>query len=244
MNGIDNKILRKKYINSGQYQDILIVGSRVFDTLRNIGFILHVLAFIMGILTLTDIILGGNSRSMEILEIVTLIIIGLIILEHVLFPFSERLWTRYLLRNFWGVNKISTKIISPKIVLLNETFSKVHDEEIKTQVETISINWIKLHKFSLSKIFVIQSKMNVPNEWKSMANENKEMFKIFIPNYLIVDLKRKEIKYHSVLRLSNLDLPYHKEFVFTFNYDKNEATWSGIFPSNPMYGEWEWNFKK
>lgn len=243
---IKNEDLNKKQVKSGRHQEILIIDSWLMDVLYVLGIIFRIGGFLMGILTVTELIISpkleGRLASLDfVIQVVTLLFVGLLIIESILTPLIRRNTLRKKLKNFWGESEVEATIKTAAKSGFTDNNSKVKMEFVMQHIQNNKIGWIKMDALSLRRPFAVKSKYKASGKWKKFADDNGKIEEIFVPKHIIIDNRTNEIKCYSTLWLRGVDLDERKEFIFTFNLDKNYVQWSGLYPANPMYGHWTWS---
>ncbi len=242
---LSNKKLSKELLKKHRHQEIIVTGSRFFTALELLGFWLHILAFVIGIFTIFGVAINYMSDFTHYLEIITIFIVGLIIVQFLTFPFMERVYLRALLNDFWGENQIATSLMYPTEVDITNNFGTVTKNFESFQIETTKIQWTVVRWFPFKKVMSIQQVSPITSKrWKRYQDKDKTLNTAIIPSYIIIDRKQKMIKFNAKVDIlyTKYEFP-EKRVVFAFNYKNKKAVWSGKFPEYPLYGEWIWDRK-
>ncbi len=238
------KKLDKEFFSLNKHQEILFVGSRLFTILETIGIWLHVIAFAAGILAITGLA-EGFEKAAHVLEILTLVIVGLIIVQFILIPIIKKIYLKKLLKDFWGDTKIATSLKYPLEIDTLSKFGTITKSADSMQLENTRIKWHVGSWFPFKKVLTIQQWSKVTSSgWKKYKAIDGTFNQVIVPIYMIVDVKSKAIKFQGRANIlyvkKNVEIP-EKRVSFSFNYVDKIANWSGIFPEHPMYGEWIWD---
>ncbi len=242
---LSNKKLSKELLKEHKHQEIVVTGSRFFTLLELVGFWLHIIAFVIGVLTISGLAINYMSDLTHYLEIITMLIVGLIIVQYLTFPFMERVYLRALLNDFWGENQIATSLKYPLEVDIANNFGTVTKHYESFQIETTKIQWTVVRKFPLKKVMTIQQVSPVTSKrWKKYQDKDKTLNTAMIPSYIIIDRKQKTIKFNAGVNILYTKYKFpEKRVVFAFSYKHKKAVWAGKFPEYPLYGEWIWDKK-
>ncbi len=236
--------LEKKFIKRHQHQEIIITGSPLIRFFETVGLWLHILAFFLGFATLLGVFTHEASEFTHTLEIVTLIVIALIILQFALTPIIERFTVKRLLRDFWGTNEIATSLKYSRDIDPMKNFGTIIDEVVSLQLEETKLGWTTVRKFPWKRVLTIQQSTPITTKrWSRYASSEGTFNTAFVPIYIIVDVHQKVIKFQgrvNVLFTRHKNIA-EKRIMFTFHYKDKVANWSGIFPEHPLYGEWIWD---
>ncbi len=236
--------LEKKFIKRHSHQEIVITGSKIFSILEYIGIWMHIMAFAVGLLTIVGVSTESASEATHILEIVTLVIVGLILLQYAITPFLERIMLRFLLKEFWGTNEIATSLRYATDIDPMLNFGTVIEEVDSVQLEETKLEWTITRWFPLKRVLTIQQCTPVTTKrWSKYASTDGTFNTAIVPLYIIIDIKQHVIKLQgraNVLFTRQRDIP-EKRIMFTFHYRDRIAEWSGNFPDHPLYGEWIWD---
>ncbi|NQX83282.1 MAG: hypothetical protein HRS50_01020 [Mycoplasmataceae bacterium] len=233
-------IVNKELIKNNKIQEITIIGSVISSVVKKIGLILHILAFVFGIMAIAGIVTDQSITIRHVLEIITVIIIGLIILQHTIEPIIKKQIVKKILSKFWGTNKVETIISAPTLIKWKGGgFGMVKSQKDIMQTENITIKWVRKNIFS-KKLLSVSTNIPAIKKWKKISNKDGDIIAYFIPKYVIVDLTRKILKINAVLTIEGVEDEVEREFLFIFDIENKKATWSGVFPSHPFYGEWIW----
>lgn len=211
---------KKKY-----EQDILITESRLFNLIEITSFFLHIAILVLGLFALIEFFHKTVESISLVLEIITFVLVLMIVLLFVGKHFYKYYVLKKILAPFWGKKrKVKTKIILPlKINRLDHLHSVVSSEEVSINDEEISIYWSGNW---------FRRKLNV----EVLLNDNCFYF---TSRYIIVNYPNQTVKFNSRLIGDDYESD-DREFLFRFDAKNQKATWSGVFPNHPFYGEWEW----
>ncbi len=215
----------KKFRNVSREQDILITESKLFSFVELSSFVLHVLILFLSALALVDFLSEFAESLILVLEIVTFVLVLAIVLLYIFLRFYKYYILRKILSPFWGEERnVKTKIIAPMDFERSDFLrSKIIKEDVSINDELISIYWSGSW---------FNRRLNV----EVLLNGNNFYF---TSRYIIVNYKTKTVKFNS--RLIGDDLEGDdREFLFRFDAKNQKATWSGVMPAHPFYGEWEW----
>lgn len=217
--------MRKKAKTKQHEQDILITESKLFEWIELSSFFLHIAILVLGALALIEFFHETTETITLVLELITFILVLAIVLIFIGKHFYKYYLLKKFLAPFWGKKrKVRTKIISPlEIKKLGYLHSVISEEEVAINNEQISIYWSGNW---------FRRKLNV----EVLLNDNCFYFTL---RYIIVNYRTKTVKFNS--RLIGDDFQSEdREFLFHFDAKNQKATWSGVFPKHPFYGEWEW----
>lgn len=239
---------RNKYsrrTESFKHQEILIVGSIAMEILELLGTILHIASLSLGIITITElIIVHGEINTLEkVLEITTLVIISLLVIQYITSPIIRRILLKWKLRDIWGEIEINSKLKIVKDSKFTDFLSEISQIEEKFHKTKLVTGWKRTHKFMGKKIFEINLEfLNLEN--LNTKNDSIKVVRTFNPKYIIIDVRTNELKFHSSLKSNDVVFKNKKDFIFTFYSGKQHASWSGVYPENPIYGEWNWGIEE
>ncbi len=241
-----NKKLDKELLKKHHHQEIIITGSRWFEALETFGIWLHIMAFILGIFALTGIAIDVDGHITHYLEMVTIVIVGLIILQHGLMPSAKRIILKSLLDEFWGEKEIATSLSVPTVIDTTTNFGNVKKAFNSRQIEATELKWTTVRWFPFKRVLTVrQSSPVTEKKWKKYAAKDGTLNTAFLPLYIIIDIKSNVIKFQGrvhILYVDELEIE-EKRVVFTFHYKDRVARWTGVFPDFPLYGEWIWDSK-
>ncbi len=236
--------LDKKFVNKHKHQEIIITGSHAVKILEDIGLILHIAAFILGLLTISGMVGHAGDKYKHVVELATLIVVALILIQFALTPIIERMVLKRLLKDFWGTTDIATSMSYPLEVDPFKNFGSVVKSEDSLQLETTRLGWTTVKLFPFKRVLTIQQSTPVTTKrWSRYAASDGTFNFGLIPIYIIIDVSQSVIKFQgraNILFSRQKDLP-EKRILFTFYYKDKKAEWSGIAPEHPLYGEWIWD---
>ncbi len=240
--------LDKKFISKHKHQEIIITGSHAVKILEDIGLVLHILAFVLGLLTVTGMFLSTGEGNVEHfkhnVEIATLVVVALILIQFAVTPIIERMILKSLLKDFWGTTEIATSLSYPVEVDPFKNFGSVVKSEDSLQLEETRLGWTTVKKFPFKRVLTVQQSTPVTTKrWSRYAASDGTFNFGLIPIYIIIDVSHKVIKFEgraNILFSRQKDLP-EKRILFTFHYRDKKAEWSGISPEHPLFGEWIWD---
>ncbi len=236
--------LEKKFIKRHKHQETIITGSPWIRFFETVGLWLHILAFFLGFATLLGVFTHEESEFTHTLEIITLVVIALIILQFAATPIIERVVVRALLKDFWGINEIATSLKYSRDIDPMKNFGTIIDEEVSLQLEETRLGWTTVRRFPWKRVLTIQQSTPITTKrWSRYAASDGTFNTAFVPIYIIVDVHQKVIKFQgrvNVLFTRHKNIA-EKRIMFTFHYRDKVANWSGIFPDHPLYGEWIWD---
>lgn len=221
------------------HQEIIIVGTKWVELLKFLSFVAHILALLLTFIAMIGIATTNSLKLQHILEIATIAIVGLIVLEYIAKPYIKRLTVSRYLKDLTGRRIVKTKSNVPLEIDTNNDLASVSKENILKKNEEIEIGWMNL-PFE-SKRLVITLKMEADARRKRFADEDGYFTRFIAPVYIIVDARRGLIKLKSRYNIKTDDQEGERELMITINYRTKEITWSGIFPLFPIYGEWSWD---
>ncbi len=234
--------LEKKFIKNHSHQEIIITGSKSMVVLETIGLWLHMAALFTGVLTLIGTL--GHSEFARILELITVVIVALIVAQYILTPIIERYVLKKLLKDFWGTNEIATSMSYPTEVDPIKNFGAVISAVESVQLEETKLEWQTVRYFPFKKVLTIQQCTPVTTKrWSRYASSDGTLNVAIIPLYIIIDTHQKTIKLQgrmNVLFTRQKSIP-EKRIMFTFHYKEKLASWSGVAPDHPFFGEWIWD---
>lgn len=244
--------LDKKFIRSHAHQEIIITGSALFKTLELIGIWLHIIAFVVGFISVVGVlsgsILGHGNEELEHIktgfEITTLVVIALILLQFAVTPILEKIVLKNILKDFWGTNEIATSMKYPTDIDPITNFGTILSEVDSVQLEETRISWTVSRYIPFKQVLTIQQCTPITTKrWSKYASTDGTFNTVVVPLYIIIDLKQKSVKLQgrsNVLFTRQKEIP-EKRIMFTFHYKERVAEWSGLFPDHPLYGEWIWD---
>lgn len=112
------KIEKKEKDNKLEKQSIMIVNKKFFEVWEQVGFFLHILALILGILSivfeLVHLEVSGLEKISLVLEILTISVVFLIVIIHLLTPILKQKIVQESLKVFWGSKKVNVSLKWPK----------------------------------------------------------------------------------------------------------------------------------
>ncbi len=236
--------LDKKFINKHKHQEIVITGSHLIKILEHVGLVLHILAFVLGILTLTGMVGHASAEFKHMVELATLIVVALILIQFAFTPVLERLILKRLLKDFWGINEIATSLSYALEIDPFKNFGSVIKSEDSLQLETTRLGWTTVKLFPFKRVLTIQQSTPVTTKrWSRYAASDGTFNFGLIPIYIIIDMHQGVIKFQgraNILFSRQRDLP-EKRILFTFHYKDKKAEWCGVAPEHPLFGEWIWD---
>ncbi len=246
--------LDKKFIKEHSHQEIIVTGSPLLKLLETIGVWLHIVAFILGLVSVAGLIAGsategeashgGIANATHIVEYATLFVVALIIIQFAITPFIERAMLKYLLKEFWGTNEIATSFKYATDIDTLKNFGTVVNEVTSLQLEETKLDWRVIRWFPFKRVLTIQQCTPITTKrWSRYAANDGTLNVAIIPIYIIIDVHQKTVKFQgraNILFSRQKNIP-EKRIMFTFHYKDKTASWSGIFPEHPMYGEWLWD---
>ncbi len=236
--------LEKKFIRNHSHQEIIITGSRAMIILEMIGLWLHILALFLGSFTLFGFLLNEGSELTHIMEIITLVVVALIVLQFVLTPIIERIVLKRLLKDFWGTTEIATSMKYATEIDPVKNFGAVVSAVDSVQLEETKLEWQTVRYFPWKRVLTIQQCTPITTKrWSRYASSDGTLNVAIVPLYIIIDVHQKVIKLQgrmNVLFTRQKNIP-EKRIMFTFHYEDKLATWSGVAPDHPFYGEWIWD---
>lgn len=229
------KAIKVEHIHAAQ--DIEIIGAKGWDLAEKFGVILHIAAFVLGILTLLGI--AFNAKIEHSLEITTLVVIGLILLQALVKPIIKKIFLHNNLAEIWGDSRIknTTYTIDGTTITKNYKHSIKAKEEMITE-ENIHLGWYKKKWYKRQK-FVFQ-----------IFDENNEILISFLPRIIIIDMELKHIKLSGYMTFPGDSENRTRESNIEFKLGKRgqrvlrNAKWYGNFPDYPVYGKFTWTDKK
>lgn len=222
-------------------QNISVFGSFFFHLIELVGLLLHILAFALGLITLVGITLEGTGHLEEIFEICTLIVVALIITLHFIKPYIKKVIAKSMLIDFWGVNYIDKKLLSPtKIDLKSSGFGTIVSAKEVTSIEEVYIGWVRKSKFKKKKLAIAMTIPAVKRKWKKYADEDGNLVAFYVPKTLSINAKNQTMKMNSNISFADFVDDIKRETLFEFDGIKETIRWSGVFPDFPFYGEWKW----
>ncbi len=236
--------LEKKFIKDHSHQEIIITGSKAMNFLEVVSFWLHLLALVLGIMSFFGFLLSEGSSLTHYIEIATLIIITLIIIQFVMTPIIERRVLRYLLKDFWGTTEIATSMKYATEIDPVKNFGSVTSAVESVQLEETKLEWQTVRLFPIKRVLTIQQCTPVTTKrWSRYASSDGTLNVAIVPLYIIIDVHQKVIKLQGRMnilftRQKNIA---EKRIMFTFHYKDKLASWSGIAPDHPFFGEWIWD---
>ncbi len=240
----NKKKITKELLKTHRHQEIIITGSKLFAFLELFSVWLHIAALIIGILTIAGVVSDASSEAAHYLEIATIVVVALIIIQHALMPFAERIVLRALLDEFWGTNDIPTRFSIPTEIDINEHFGKVKKTNDIWQIEKTELKWVVARWVPFKKVLTVRQESPVTTKrFAKYAAEDGTLNTAFIPLYIIIDIKENIIKFQGRAHLMyTKDKNYpEKRITFNFHYVDRRAEWSGQFPEHPLFGEWLWD---
>ncbi len=236
--------LDKKFIKEHAHQEIIVTGSPVLRVLEMVGVWLHILAFVLGLFSIAGIFISHDSHATEYLEYVTLFVIALIIIQFAITPIIERTMLKVLLKEFWGTNEIATSFKYATDIDTFKNFGTVTKEVSSLQLEETQLDWKVVRWFPFKRVLTIQQCTPITTKrWSRYAANDGTLNIAIVPIYIIIDTHQKTIKFQgrlNVLFSRQKNIP-EKRIMFTFHYRDKLASWSGLYPEHPMYGEWLWD---
>lgn len=222
--------------------EILLAGSIIYSSLEKIGFVLHLIALMLGI----SAIVWTSIEDLEILNIAletaTLVVIILIIINHILRPIIKKALIRRFLNDFWSVNKIVNTFYVPiknpnsNKIVNNKEFLDIKFRKIVTN-EVVEVGFRKISFF----------------EWRLAINYHASNFVDGIfewkIDHIFIDIKRRimEIEvflpkdfFNKMKEVENNVLLPSESFVYTIDLQNKRASWIGKNHNNlPTWlGEW------
>lgn len=223
-----------KHINNAQ--DIDLMGSKAWDIAEKVGVILHMVAFVLGTLSLIDIAI--NEESKHILEIVTLVVVGIILLQAFLKPLFKRIFLHNNLYELWGESRIknNTYTINDTSITKDYKHSIIIKDKMITE-ENIFLGWYR-EKWYKNNKFVFQ-----------VFDENDNVLISILPRFIILDLELGLIKMTGYMTFPGTNDNKSRETNIEFNFDaphrrvEKVAKWYGNFPEYPVFGEFTWTKK-
>ncbi len=241
---------RTREDNELKKQSILIVNKRFFEFWEQFGFVLHILALILGVLSITFEVIHLEINGFEaislIFEVLTIVVVFLIVSIHLLTPVIKQRIVRESLRAFWGKKKVNVTLKWPlEMTFDKEGFPAIKKEsETRTLVTDVDVFWDRTR--FLERRLKYKMKTTFDDETRELfasSNlvENDFYEETFSPMHIIYNgetkvltmLVKREIKVDGDL--------LSREWLFHFDTEKQEVNWSGFMPDSPVYGEWDWN---
>lgn len=235
-----------------KHQYITIVGSKWFKLLKEFGLFLHIAAFVFGLLSLSSIFFNYSNEIQHILEIVTIVVVGLIIVIHSAEPFIKRIILRKLLNPFFGENSVDVKILSPwRIKDKRRLPALALAKGISINNLTVKMFWKRKGLFDkhlkYTMIFpdALYKQMEILTGVKADEDKEKhEYSETYKPSFIICDIKEKKIHMDVKFTVFNKK----KEEInglrkYAFDYKNKIVNWSGQLPNAPVFGEWSWDTK-
>lgn len=248
MKKIFSKEEKNKISKHTKEQSITITNSKIFDFLEVFSVFLHIVAFVLGIVTLTGIIiLGENAETAQHdIEIITIVIVGLIIFLYFIDPLIKKIAIKNALNSFWGTNKVNTIIIAPKNVVFKPSelgqYGYIKDKTESHQTEKITVGWVKSkYKMKTTLGFVMEIPITKETKKWSERTDNNETINYMMPKHILLDLKTRVLMMSAILINDSVSGEYDDTVIeVKFNLKKLNMKWTGSFPEHPFYGEWEW----
>ncbi len=228
-------------------QEIMVSGAIFIETLEWISTILHIAAVILSLASLIGMAFAHSEHYhhvKEALEITTLVVIALILILHFTRGPLHRYLVKRMMGNFWGNNKVRSRISYPTGVKLNkdDSFGKLSSHGDIFNNQNIWIGFKREGFLKLKKHLNIKFQMKPTRRWKSLANSDGLIDAYLNPKYIIINVKEKYIKFTAHFKTATGEnVTDDKDTIFTINTKDRTAKWSGVFPEHPFYGEWAWD---
>lgn len=215
-------------------QSISIIGSLGFEILDMFGLILHIVAFVLGLLSLIDITLYAAAH--ESIEIVTLVVVGLIVIFHFVEPILKRVFLHNNFYELWGRSIIKhTFNLVEGIEVRNDYNVKIKDSKVISQEEDIFLGWYRPHWYSRRKLII-----------QIYSLDTKELIISILFRTVTIDNEYKTIQLQGGMTFPNEPEVLTRETTVTFKLAghgkriKRIATWYGNYPEYPLYGSFTW----
>lgn len=236
-----NRRFNRRLKNSTEHQEVVIINSIFFRSIEIISYILHVLAFILGVSTLIGIAIIGTFGE-HILELITLIVVFIIIMLPVLKNFVIKRFIRKSFDDIWGKNKLQFVIKLPKNIqfIENDMNLMALHGEVTSFLEFNDDIWVKIGWDS--DVWKLNRKLAIRFEIRPGVT-----LKLNI-NYIMIDVLNRTIKINSmppivedkVLSEEQAKILTEQDFTLQVVSKEKKLIWSGNFPNYPFYGEWRW----
>ncbi len=228
--------------------EVLLSNSKAYIWLERIGVILHIVAFLFGIITLIEISWFEEQEVVSIfLESLTLFVIFLILLNSILRPLFKKILIRHFLKEFWFKTRIEnifnlpiSKNITIDTTKSGDELTRVDYHRIVTRDHVdISFKRVKMFKWILNIEYTSPEYFKSTFKWKIDhifidAGKKVMEMEVCLEDEIFEIIKKIE---------PNIIVPSNK-FVYTIDLANKRAAWIGKNHNNTPTWFGEWNLVK
>ncbi len=223
--------------------EILLTESKPYIWIERIGFILHIIALIMGLSAVIGIGIGENEKVNLILEEVTLFVVVLILLNYISKPFIKKGLVRRFFNQFWFQTEIINTFYIPikisddvKVVDGSEYLDIKFKKFVSKDLVKIDFKRTSFFKRELIIIYHLRGNFNIKLEWRIdhiFIDVKKRILEMEIYLEKEFYVKFKEIEKDIIIPSENLN--------YTIDLLNKRASWIGKNHNNlPTWlGEWK-----
>ncbi len=222
--------------------EILLTESRPYVFLEKVGFILHIIALILGISAIIGLGVGENERLNILLEEITLLVVVLILLNYISKPFIKKFLVRRFFNQFWFQTEIVNTFYIPikisdkvKVINGNEYLDIKFKKFVSKDLVKIDFKRTSFLKWELIIKYHLRGKFDVNLEWRI--------------DHIFIDVKRRilemeiflEKEFYEKLKEIEKDIIIPSENLnYTIDLYNKRASWIGKNHNNlPTWlGEW------
>lgn len=233
-------------------QSIMIVNKRFFEVWEQIGFVLHILALVLGvssiIFELIHFEMSGFEEASLVLEILTIAVVFLIVTIHILTPLLKQRIVRRSLKVFWGSKKVNVSLKWPKeIEFGKDGIPKLKSADgLRAFVTDVDIYWDRTKIFEKRLKYKMKTEIEDANIRELILGsdriDNNYFYEeIYSPMHIIYNGETKILTMLVKRKMLVEGELINREWLFHFDSIKEEVLWSGFMPDSPVYGEWDWN---
>lgn len=226
---------------------IHINNSRFWELNETFSLLLHFAALIFGILSISGALVNFNHSLELTMEILTLITITLILLNHLSKNIVKLIYLRVFFSRFWGEQRIENKFNMFNTTTIKNQYIKF--ETFNTN-EKINIKFVRNGIFSKTlkvfynvelKYFAENSTEIVNSEWvfKTIVINSKEKT-LEADVQLKHNLDEKDIKLRDDTNGLFTKLNNGVNFKFSIDLNDKTAKWYSKEPFS-QFGEWIWD---
>lgn len=211
---------------------ILIKNSKLYGFLESFLTILHLSVFIVGILTLTNLVVGINHSVKLTMEILTLLLIFMVIF---LFFFMKR-YKYFLVKKYLG--KYWGHFIVKNIMYVTYDKSKYYKEKNPSMEDLKKLSGVVRHSYFVIKwknFNFLEKKLIAYHYdfYKEPTTHNKEKIEVLITD-IIINVENKTLTAHVKNIENNGEMA---NFVWNVDGKKNTFSWSGLSRDHPTWGK-------
>ncbi len=229
------KYISKRRIKD-EKQEIVFKNFPLYEFWEKFALLLHIVGFILGAMTVFDLTIFHVYE--KLLETLTLIIVGFILINRFSIGIIKKIVIRISFNWFWGESTIDTSYSIPlSIKSENEnlnTFVEIAEEK---KINTLTVANAGWYWNGLSLEFGWTAEVIIENEpgLKKFIDTGKNM--LYHPQHVIYDFKKRQIQFIMNYCYEDGSVT---EFIGKIDVRKKSIQWYGRLPDSPIYGTWNW----